>query len=145
MKKQKAFTLLELAIVVIILGILVSYGVPRFQRAIEESKVDLAVANLESIWTAQRLYKAQDQNSEFAIQLSALNNFLDSSFMTSATDSNAKFIYSTSTGTTAGEFWAKATRQNSTYWSGYIVIDTSGTLSGYIQDTHGNRVLPSKQ
>lgn len=144
MRRIEAFTLLELVMAVVILGIMISYAVPRFQKAFEESKVNIATASLESIWTAQRLYKAQNTSSEFAQQLSDLSNFLDISFITSAGDSNTPFEYTTSTGTTSAEFWAKAKRRNSTYWSGSILIDSNGTLTGYIQNTKGEQITPSK-
>jgi prepilin-type N-terminal cleavage/methylation domain-containing protein len=50
------FTLVELMIVLTIIGIMATMCVPTFQKAIEQSKIDIAAANLRAIWAAERLY-----------------------------------------------------------------------------------------
>ena len=49
-------TLVELTVVMLVVGVLASFGVPRFVHSLEQSRVDMAATNLRAIWTAQRLY-----------------------------------------------------------------------------------------
>src|SRR5262245_45728216 len=50
------FSLIEIMAVVTITGVLISFAAPSFRRAVEQSRADIAGANLRAIWTAQRLY-----------------------------------------------------------------------------------------
>jgi len=53
---MRSFTLLELIVVVIILGILVALAVPNFTRAIENARDKEAFVNLKLIQAAQRIH-----------------------------------------------------------------------------------------
>ena len=61
-KKDRAITLLELIIVIIIVGILASVTVPMFGKAIEATKANEAVAGLEQIRTGQRIYRVEENS-----------------------------------------------------------------------------------
>lgn len=132
-KKAKGFTILELVTAVTVMAVLVSYGLPQFQKSMEQSRVDLAAANLQSIWTAQRLYRAQHE--AFADGISNLTDFLDNSFITSISDIKNPFAYSTALSGTG--FDALAVRQNSGYWSGTLTITETGQLSGFTTSAVG--------
>jgi len=54
---KKAFTLLELMIVVIIIGILSGIAIPGFIRTTEKAKGDEAITNLRLIFTGERMYR----------------------------------------------------------------------------------------
>lgn len=54
--KRRGFTLVELAIVVTIVGVMAAMSIPSFKRAIVQSRADVAAANLRAIWAAERLY-----------------------------------------------------------------------------------------
>lgn len=138
-KKAKGFTILELMTVVTVMAVLISYGVPQFQKSMEQSRVDLAAANLQSIWTAQRLYRAQ--HDVFADGVSSLNDFLDVSFVNTISDTNNPFLYSTAlTGT---GFDALAVRHKSTYWTGTLTINETGQLSGFTTGAIGS-IYPAR-
>ncbi len=59
-KGQKGFTLVELAIVIVIIGVLASFGVPRFRDAVERSKAGEALNYLSAIRSAQERYHARE-------------------------------------------------------------------------------------
>jgi len=54
---RKGFTLVELAVVIIIIGVLAAFAVPRFLDSVERSKAGEAFNYLSAIRTAQERYQ----------------------------------------------------------------------------------------
>ncbi|MFB3893748.1 MAG: type IV pilin protein [Phycisphaerae bacterium] len=59
MSKRSGFTLVELAVVVVIIGVLAAFAVPRFLASVERSKAAEAFNYLSSIQAAQERYHAR--------------------------------------------------------------------------------------
>jgi len=59
MKKRNGFTLVEILIVVVILGILAAIVIPQFSDASEEAKMSALVSDLQTVRSQIQLYKAQ--------------------------------------------------------------------------------------
>ncbi len=58
--RQKGFTLIELMIVVVIIGILAALAIPRFMAATTKSKQSEAKGILKQIYTMERTYRQQN-------------------------------------------------------------------------------------
>ena len=74
--KTKAFTLVELAVVVVIIGVLAAFAVPRFLASVERSKAAEAYNYLSAVQSAQERYHARqgtyaDEINDLDIKFSA--------------------------------------------------------------------------
>jgi prepilin-type N-terminal cleavage/methylation domain-containing protein len=69
--RNSGFTLVELAVVVVIIGVLAAFAVPRFLASVERSKAAEAFNYLASIHSSQERYHARQ--GTYAADLSALD------------------------------------------------------------------------
>ena len=122
------YSLVEMIVAVIVAGVLLSIGVPRFAQSLEQSRADVAGANLRAIWSAQRLYWLQ--NRTYAPDLNTLlaANLIDPSLPTAS----IPYTYLIAE---ASDSWftATATRNGSSSWSGSFTIAGDGTFTGAVQ------------
>ena len=58
-KNKKGFTLLELLVVVLIIGILSAVALPQYQKAVEKSRATEAITLLGSLANAEEIYKIE--------------------------------------------------------------------------------------
>lgn len=58
---RRAFTLVELIVVVIIIGILLSVGIPQYRKALERARGAEAYAGLGHIQEAEKIYFASNE------------------------------------------------------------------------------------
>ncbi|MFI5454619.1 MAG: type IV pilin protein [Isosphaerales bacterium] len=138
--RARGFTLIEILIAMVVLGILLSMGVPRFQQSLEQSRADAAWASLRSIWSAQRLYWLE--NRVYAPDLPTLSNLIDPSLTTST----VPYTYAVTGPADNSSFTATATRGGSSSWSGSWSITQDGNFSGSLQQGgHASTIVPGFQ
>jgi prepilin-type N-terminal cleavage/methylation domain-containing protein len=134
------YTIVEMMVVLTMMGVLLSIAAPSFHQALEQSRFDLAAANLRSVWSAERLYWLENR-----VYASDLNTLMTAGLIDPSMLSNTQFYswaISSPDGTT---FTASATRINSTTWTGTLTIDQTGTLTGSLQAPGRNTIYPVYQ
>ncbi len=118
--KAKGFTLVEILIVVVILGILAAIVIPQFTSASEAAKASSVVTQLQGIRSQLELYQLQ-HNGDYPTQA----DFWDQ--MTEETLADGTTPASTSTAKTFGPYMTKASI-NPFEDSNTIVADTTGRV-----------------
>jgi competence protein ComGC len=58
---KKAFTVLEIAVICVIVGVLAMLGIPYFQNALESSKDDICATNIEALKKAVEIHVIEQQ------------------------------------------------------------------------------------
>ena len=120
----RGYTLVEMMIVLVVMSIMISFGIPKFSNALEQSRADVAGANLRAIWTAERIYWLDNRTYTTNLSVLVSLNLLDPSI-----PSDPYYTYLVPAADTA-TFTATAQRAANASWSGTITITQDGGLTG---------------
>ena len=120
---KKGFTMLELLMVIIVIGILASLAIPQYQGFMEKARVAEARNVISSIKSAQELY------------------FLENAQYGAEADINGNYVtYETVTGNNELWFYAITGRNNALGAETYQVTATRSTKDGGVATTTGTFV-----
>ncbi|MFH1867886.1 MAG: prepilin-type N-terminal cleavage/methylation domain-containing protein [Candidatus Omnitrophota bacterium] len=115
---KKGFTLIEVLIVVIILGILATIAVPQFTRVVERARRGEALTCMAGIQTGQRIYSLD--MSIFTNNIAELD----------AVIANNKYWAYNMAGANATAFNIRATRSGSAWVGQTILLNQNGLWAG---------------
>lgn len=134
---QAGFSLMELLMVMAIIIMLSLAAVPNFRQIVEETRVERAVGELDSLWLHQRLHYLQ--TGRFALTLDELNQ---AGLLPAGADG----------GTTGYDFKVRldsdglhklqAVRDGDSGWHGTIELNQRGHLGGKLSNGGGDEVHP---
>ncbi len=115
--KKTGFTLVELLVTIIILGILAGIGIPQYTKTIEKGKMREAEANLYIMYMAEKMYKLDHPTTGYIDCSGALNDAggCNTILEVEMTAQYFKDYKCTTTGTPATTFDCTATRNSGRY------------------------------
>ena len=114
--RKKGFTLLELLIVIVIVGILATLAIIQYKPYKENTLDREAQANLKLIYAAERIYKFESDTNVYMQPLSNNNAGINSGLrlqLSTATDPNWNYTIATCTSGGNSRFTAQAARTSS--------------------------------
>ena len=134
---RRGYTLTEMMVVLTIIAIMFSISVPSFGRSMQQSKADIAGANLRGIWSAQRLYWLEFRSYSNYLSELVSEDLLDPAILSSS----GGYEYGISAADSTS-FTATASRIESGKWTGQFTIDEAGDVAGVVQAVGENDISP---
>ena len=138
--QRKAISLVELLVAVTLIGIMTSMAVPSFRRAVDQSRADIATANLRAIWSAERCYWLEYRSYTSDLTLLQSLGLLDPTIVTSSS-----FYSYNIPSAELNTFTATATRIGSSKWTGTFVIEETGVVTGSVTAPGEQAIVPAFQ
>ena len=115
------FTLVELIVVVIIIGVLASIAVPQYLKAVERAKRGKAFAYLSFIRDAEQMYRAEKDT--YTTSMDELRSHLES-----LTEDDGDWVY-TIDPISASSFKVSAIRKMGANSGEFIILDQLGNMT----------------
>lgn len=127
---RKGFTLMELVVVVMILGILASVAIPKYNKTVETSRAMDAIGTLQAVSTANRVYKTE-RGTYTTGQLSRTHALVSGRYMMDADWTTLSYNFFACDVASAGSCctstgYACAKRKSGDYSGWGFVIDANG-------------------
>jgi len=129
---KTGFTLIELVVVVIIVGILATFAMPQYAKTHEKTLDNEAKATLVLIQAAENIYRSEAGTFYVSSNHDALSSNLSISLPLTA-DTKKKWNYSTSSSVPTIELCAQATRSGGDNRSWHIWNSTNAPEPGVCQ------------
>jgi len=130
--------LAHLTAVIAVAGICGGVAMPKIRRALEQAKMDRAVAILKTIWHAQGEWRKE--HGEFSRHLEPLvrAGLLADGPCFESTPYGFEIVSAT-----FATFLIRANRAEEGTWAGSVSLDEQGVICGNVHDGEGTIVLPS--
>ena len=146
MKNTKAFTLIELLIVVLIIGILAAVALPQYQKAVEKSKAMQGLTLIKSVREAQVAYHLA--NGSYALSFDELSTDIPFTGTTTAhggssisdTRSTADWSIELETKNNKGNLFALRLR-GPYKGAGFIAFGSTGIFCAEQYTSMGNKTI----
>ncbi len=119
---KKGFTLLEVLMVVIIIGVLATLAIPQYTKTVEKARASEAYSNLGTIRKAEWIFYNDRTPQTFTAVVGSLDIENPNSFAT------RNFNYTVTAG--ASTFTATAARVSGTNSGETITINQAGAIAG---------------
>jgi prepilin-type N-terminal cleavage/methylation domain-containing protein len=133
-KNSKGFTLIELMIVVVIIGILAALAIPRFMRSTTKAKMSEARQLLKQIYTMQRAYR--QENDTYTLNGASASAAAPNAFATIGVEVGASARYIYDMVSTVNTFTCTATANlDDDVTDDVWTIDDTGTLTHVTDDS----------
>jgi prepilin-type N-terminal cleavage/methylation domain-containing protein len=134
---RSGFTMIEVMVVLVIMGVVIAVTAPSFQRSVEKARADVALANLRAICAAERYYWLENRYYTESLSTLVGLDILPSEVNPSSGSTplpSYQYTVQYSPSTDPSTFTVTALRINSSRWQGSFTIDQTGTITGQIQD-----------
>ncbi len=136
-RAPRGMTLVEVLTVAVLLGILFAMAAPSFVDMVEQAHADIAGANLQAIWGAERFYWLENRTYTTNLAAVEAQGILDPSIVAGT----SRYSFSIASADDAS-FSAMATRIGSGLWSGSFHIHEDGIVWGVVQAPGHSNITP---